>query len=33
MALKLQWDSVKEASTYDFTHNSKMVTITFDMLF
>lgn len=33
MDLKLQWDSVKESSTYDFTHNSKMVTITFDMLF
>lgn len=33
MDLKVQWDSVKDSSAYDFTHNAKMVSVTFDMLF
>jgi hypothetical protein len=33
MDLKLQWDSVKDSSAYDFTHNAKMVTVAFDTLF
>lgn len=33
MDLKVQWDSVKDSSAYDFTHNAKMVSFTFDMLF
>jgi len=26
--LKLQWDSVKDSSAYDFTSNAKMLTVT-----
>jgi hypothetical protein len=33
MDLKLQWDSVKDSSAYDFTHNAKMVSVTLDALF
>lgn len=33
MDLKVQWDSVKDSSAYDFTHNAKMLSFTFDMLF
>lgn len=33
MDLKVQWDSVKDSSAYDFTHNAKMVSVTFDVLF
>jgi hypothetical protein len=33
MDLKVQWDSVKDSSAYDFTHNAKMASVTFDMLF
>jgi hypothetical protein len=33
MDLKLQWDSVKDSSAYDFTRNAKMLTVTWDVLF
>lgn len=33
MDLKVQFDSVIDRSAYDFTHDAKMVTVTFDMLF
>jgi hypothetical protein len=33
MDLKVQWDSVKDSSAYDFTKNAKMVTVTWDVLF
>jgi hypothetical protein len=33
MDLKFQWDSVKDTSNYDFTHDAKMVTFTLDALF
>ena len=33
MDLKVQWDSVKDSSNYDFTHDAKMVSVTLDLLF
>jgi hypothetical protein len=33
MDLKVQWDSVKDSSNYDFTHDAKMFSVTLDMLF
>jgi hypothetical protein len=33
MDLKLQWDSVRDSSAYDFTHDAKMLTVTADLLF
>ncbi|KFI06385.1 porin [Massilia sp. BSC265] len=33
MALKAQWDSVKDSSAYDFTKDAKMFTVTMDVLF
>ena len=33
MDLKLQFDSVKDSSAYDFTHDAKMVSVTLDVLF
>jgi hypothetical protein len=33
MDLKLQWDSVKDTSNYDFTHDAKMFSVTLDALF
>jgi hypothetical protein len=33
MDLKLQFDSVKDSSAYDFTHNAKMLSVTLDLLF
>jgi hypothetical protein len=33
MDLKVQWDSVKDSSAYDFTHDSKMVSVSLDVLF
>lgn len=33
MDLKVQWDSVKDSSAYDFTKDAKMLTVTMDLLF
>jgi hypothetical protein len=33
MDLKVQWDSVKDSSAYDFTKNAKMVSVALDVLF
>jgi hypothetical protein len=33
MDLKLQWDSVKDSSAYDFTRNANILTVTRDVLF
>jgi hypothetical protein len=33
MDLKVQFDSVKDSSAYDFTHDAKMATVTLDVLF
>jgi hypothetical protein len=33
MDLKVQWDYVKDTSNYDFTHNAKMLSVSFDTLF
>ena len=33
MDLKVQWDSVKDSSAYDFTKNAKTLSVAFDVLF
>jgi hypothetical protein len=33
MDLKVQWDSVKDSSAYDFTKNAKMLSVAVDVLF
>jgi hypothetical protein len=33
MDMKFQFDSVKDSSAYDFTHDAKMVSVTLDVLF
>ena len=33
MDLKVQWDSVKDSSNYDFTHDAKLFSVTLDLVF